>query len=254
MIQSYYGKIYAAGYDGGERHHVVVDFYLDQWRQAGSLTPVLEPMCGTGLNVLPFLEAGIDIDGLDASPYMLAECRKNCAAKGFKPKLYQQFFEELALPRHYGFAFIPGGSFGHIYDKTIAQACLQRLWEHLLPGGSFVLDLRMPAYRQIFVENNHADFSLEDLPDGSTIFGTSVWSDKDNGRIIRCWNKYEKYQDGVLRETEIFDYHERFYDEAEFVAMLQSAGFTEIKVSVADLNDGPGKDDWLVYSCRRPYA
>jgi hypothetical protein len=252
MIQSYYGKIYSAGYDGGDRHHLIVAFYLDQWRQAGSPTPVLEPMCGTGLNLLPFLEAGVEIDGFDASPYMLAECGKSCAAKGFKPKLYQQFFEEIDLPRQYGFTFIPGGSFGHIYDKALAQACLRRLGDHLLPGGYFVLDLRMPAYRQVFAQNNHVDFSVDDLPDGSTLFGTSVWSDKDNGRIIRCWNKFEKYVNGVLNETEIFDYHERFYDQAEFINMLQAANFAEIKVSKAHLGEGPGADDWLVYSCRRP--
>ena len=46
-----------------------LEFYL---RHLGSADePVLEPMCGSGRFLIPFLEWGVDIDGTDASPYML---------------------------------------------------------------------------------------------------------------------------------------------------------------------------------------
>lgn len=63
--------------------------YLEQWQQLGRPSPVLEPMCGTGLNLLPFLEAGSDIDGLDASPFMLALCREKGTTKGLTCALYE---------------------------------------------------------------------------------------------------------------------------------------------------------------------
>ena len=85
MNHSFYGKIYSESYDSDSldtsgRKHPLVAFYLNRWEQVEKPTPVLEPMCGTGFSLIPFLEAGADIDGLDASPYMLEECRKKCAA------------------------------------------------------------------------------------------------------------------------------------------------------------------------------
>ena len=63
-------RIYAEGYDVDEHRQPLLAFYLNRWRQAGSPTPLLEPMCGTGFFLIPFLEAGADIDGLDAAHAM----------------------------------------------------------------------------------------------------------------------------------------------------------------------------------------
>jgi hypothetical protein len=53
-------------------------------------------------------------------------------------------------------------------------------------------------------------------------------------------------------ETEVFDYYERFYDRAEFEAMLQSAGFVNIKMTQAWKADTePREQDWAVFSCRK---
>ena len=40
--------------------------------------PVLEAMCGSGRFLVPLAMDGIDIDGVDASPEMLAACKKKC--------------------------------------------------------------------------------------------------------------------------------------------------------------------------------
>ena len=111
---------------------------------AGPAGAVLEPMCGTGLKLIPMLEAGAEGDGLDASPFMLAICREKCEARGLDCTLYEQFLEQVALPRRYGFIFIPDRSFGHIHDKTQAAECLRRMYDHLVPGGWLVLDVRPP--------------------------------------------------------------------------------------------------------------
>lgn len=254
MRQSFYGKIYAASYDTGDSgREAFLPFYLQQWQFVDRQTPVLEPMCGTGLNLLPFLEAGAEIDGLDASPYMLAECHKKITAQGFKVNLYQQFLEEMTLPRQYGFMFISDRAFGHIHDKAVAQTSLTKLWEHLLPGGWLVFDVRPPAHRNAFPKVGHTEFNVEDRPDGVTIFTTSVWGDREDGRVLRCWNKHEQYVNGKLIETEAFDYYERFYERAELMALLQVAGFNEVKVMKAwDADLEPTANDGMVFACRKP--
>ncbi len=91
MPHSFYGQLYAKRYDRDEGRHNMLAYYLKRWDEAGRPSPVLEPLCGTGFFLIPFLEAGADIDGLDSSPYMLAECQKKAQEKNLSPQLYQQF-------------------------------------------------------------------------------------------------------------------------------------------------------------------
>ena len=252
MKQSFYGRIYSQGYDLEGRRVDMLPFYLDKWKKAGRPDPVLEPMCGTGYFLIPFLEAGADIDGVDASPYMLAECRKKCSDKGLDPSLHQQLIEEINLSRQYGFIFIPDRSFGHLYERETAQKSLQKLWDYLLPGGWFVLDLKTPPEEGEFGKSGETEIEIEDRPDGSTVWMTSLWSERDGGRVIRNLTRYEVYVNGELTTTELFDYNERFYDIVEFEEMLRTAGFMDIQTTKAYGDTEPSEHDIVVFSCRKP--
>ena len=252
MQQSFYNQLYAATYDIDDARHEMIDYYLNKWQQMGKPSPVLEPMCGTGFFLIPFMEAGAEIDGLDSSPHMLAECKQKCAARGVTPNLLEAYIEEMALPRQYGFIYIPDSSFGHIYDKAIAQACLHKLWEYLLPEGHFILDLRTPPHKDTFPESGQTVIEVDDRIDDATMMNTSVWLERDNGRVIRNVTKHEKFVDGQLVTTELMDYNQRFYDRAEFAAMLTAAGFADIQAVKAFDETEPQAHDSIVYSCRKP--
>lgn len=251
MIQSFYGKLYAESYDIGDERDEVCAFYRRRWEELGRPNPVLEPMCGTGFFLIPFMEAGADIDGMDSSPYMVDICRKKCATKGLAPNLYEQQLEAMTLPRQYAFIFIPDRSFAHIYAKDIAQRCLQKLSEHLLTEGWLVIEIKTPPKPGEFGIPGQAQFSVEDRSDGATVFSTSIWSEREAGRVIRNWSKYERYVHGKLVEVETFDYNERFYSQAEFAEMLQLAGFVDITAVKAYDNAEPQEHDVLVYTCRK---
>jgi SAM-dependent methyltransferase len=244
-------RIYAEGYDVDEHRQPLLAFYLNRWRQAGSPTPLLEPMCGTGFFLIPFLEAGADIDGFDASPHMLAECRRKCAAKGLTPTLYQQLLEEMTLPRQYGFIFIPDRSFALIYDLSAAQECLHQLAKQLLPGGWLVLDLKPKAREGEFGEAGQTEVALQDRPDGAIVLSTSILSRRDEGRVIRNVTKFEKFVGGELIETELFDYNERMYEWPTIERMLRAAGFTELGVTKAYEDTAPGPQDRYVVTARK---
>lgn len=73
-MSDYYGKLCTQIYevdksiaDGKE-----LDFYLS-YAQNKNLK-VLEPMCGNGRMLIPFMEKGIDIEGFDVSEEMLRLC------------------------------------------------------------------------------------------------------------------------------------------------------------------------------------
>ena len=81
------------------------NFYLSHAQ--GISGPILEPMCGSGRFLVPFLSEGYDIDGVDASADMLRACRRRCTEGGYTPELYHQYLHEMTLPRQYVLVFIP---------------------------------------------------------------------------------------------------------------------------------------------------
>lgn len=63
--------------------------------------PALDAGCGTGRLLIPFLRAGLDVDGCDVSGDMLVYCQQAADRAGVSPRLYQQALHQLALPRPY---------------------------------------------------------------------------------------------------------------------------------------------------------
>lgn len=252
MKSSFYGPIRAQGYDLGTDVSEIMSFYVEHWQRLVRPEPLIELMCGTGLNMVWYLQEGVGCDGLDASGFMLEQCQKRLSSFGFQSRLYEQSLEHLSLHQHYGFMFIPGGSFGHLYDNAIATASLKRMYEHLKIGGWLVIDVRQPSYMGNFGKDGEVDYDLDDYEDGATVFTTGYWQHLENGRVIRKWNKLERYVNNVLAGTEVFDYRERMYDEAELRGLLEQAGFDEIRVTKSYEHDVvPDSKDGLVFSCQR---
>ena len=105
--------------------------------------PALDLGCGTGRLLLPLLRAGLDVDGCDLSPDMLAHCRQRAARDGLAPRLYQQAMHELDLPRAYRTIFICD-SFGIGGQREQDAEALRRCHRHLAPGGVLVFSHELP--------------------------------------------------------------------------------------------------------------
>jgi len=105
--------------------------------------PALDVACGAGRLLIPYLQAGLDIDGFDVSPDMLALCRERATREGLSPNLYAQAMHELDLPRRYRTIVVCGG-FGLGGTRDQDFAALRRLYDHLEPGGLLLLDNENP--------------------------------------------------------------------------------------------------------------
>ncbi len=114
-------------------------FYRDVIQKYGQ--PVLDVGCGTGRLLLDYLQAGIDIDGVDNSPEMLAICRQKAHRAGLRPNLSEQYVEALDLPRRYQTILVPSSSLQLIIEPEQVDRALQRLADHLLPGGVLVASI-----------------------------------------------------------------------------------------------------------------
>jgi SAM-dependent methyltransferase len=109
----------------------------------GGGQPALDLGCGTGRLLAPLVQAGLDLDGCNVSPDMLALCREQAERSGLSPALYRQAFHELDLPRTYRTIYIRD-SFGIGGHREHNPEALRRCHRHLAPGGTFVFSHDLP--------------------------------------------------------------------------------------------------------------
>lgn len=57
--------------------------------------PALDVACGTGRLLVPYLRAGLDVDGCDVSPDMIALCREKAEREGLSTTLFVEAMHEL---------------------------------------------------------------------------------------------------------------------------------------------------------------
>ncbi|WP_337189305.1 class I SAM-dependent methyltransferase [Phenylobacterium sp.] len=223
-----YGSIAAEIYDIDKPLLALPDtgFHLERFRDFHR--PILEPACGSGRTLVPFLQAGLDISGFDPSPEMLERCRTRCAEAGYAPDLSQQRYEDFAYPRRFGAILIPVGSFTLIDDFATAMEALARFRDHLEPGGVLVVDLQGLS----FLASRTEDRRRWTSPSGEllTLEGVRTATDWKRQRAETTY-RYERWRDGVLAESQIEVMAQRYWGLEEFRLALAAAGFAEVSVS-----------------------
>jgi SAM-dependent methyltransferase len=117
--------------------------YFRRFVEAGQ--PALDAACGTGRLLVPWVAAGLDVDGVDASADMIACCREAAERVGRSPALYVQPLHGLDLPRRYGSIVVCGG-FGLGATRAQDVEGLRRLFAHLEPGGLLALDYEVDEF------------------------------------------------------------------------------------------------------------
>ncbi len=142
---------------------------------------LLELGCGTGRLLMPLARAGREVTGIDLAQSMLARCREKLAAESPEVRervtLAASDMTSFDFSRRFAMVFCAFGSFHHL--RTVEQQldCLARCRDHLLPGGTLVLDLVNPD-PSLGVER--ATESTVDDMSGGVVEWTS-------GRRVRSW-------------------------------------------------------------------
>lgn len=105
--------------------------------------PALDLACGTGRILVPMLERGFDVDGIDVSEDMLVHCRRRAQAAGVVPNLLRQPMHELRPRRRYRTVYICD-SFGIGGDRRRDFDALCRIREVLEDGGVLLISHDLP--------------------------------------------------------------------------------------------------------------
>jgi SAM-dependent methyltransferase len=188
---------------------------------------ILEGMVGSGRLLIPLLEAGLNVEGIDTSPDMLAACRQNCAARGLNPILYENSIEKLDIPGKFSAIVVTLGSFMLLESRTAAIAALKEFARYLEPNGRIFVDLEIPI-GSFKTEGTVSQREPVQCSDGSVIvMQTSSridWMEQVEHRYIR----YEKWKHGKLIDTELQHLPLHWFGREEFKKCLQEHGYTDI--------------------------
>ena len=240
-------------------------FYRDAIERFGE--PALDLACGAGRLLLPLLEAGLDVDGVDVSTDMLSQARRLADARGLSPSLTRQAMHELDLPRRYRTIFICD-SFGIGGERRHAVRALERVFQHLEPGGALVFSHDLPYAEE------EADW-LRWLPGRRG--EPEPWPDEGDRRRAADGDELEllfressfdpllqqsvlevrarRWRDGEMVEQEEHRIVLPEYFAQEIVLMLDTAGFTEVEIQGRYTGAPATRDDaTVVFLARRPAA
>jgi SAM-dependent methyltransferase len=222
--------------------------------------PALDVACGAGRLLLPYLRAGLDVDGCDISPDMLDRCRDQAAREGLSPRLYVQAMHELDLPRKYRTIIVCGG-FGIGGKRAWDLEALRRLYRHLEPGGQLVLDNEMPyanadvwpywlnAHRPELPGAWAATGTRNQTRDGSELeLRTRVTELDPLEQCLTMEVRIGLRRDGHLVSEEEHSLKEILYFQHELHQLLERVGFTSIEVQAGYTGAPPTpEDEFLVF-------
>ena len=131
--QNYYGNLCTDMYEilHEQAPQDELDFYLS-YAERGK--KILEPLCGSGRFLIPFLERGFDIYGIDSSKEMLDKLMQ----KAPNAQVIQADITDYTVQESFDYIFIPSGSISLFTDMRICKSILQKMKKLLAAGGKFV--------------------------------------------------------------------------------------------------------------------
>lgn len=236
--------------------------YFGQFVEAGQ--PALDVACGTGRLLVPWVAAGLDVDGCDVSPDMIRLCRQAAQAVGRAPQLYCQAMHELDVPRRYQTIIVCGG-IGLGSTREQDQEALRRLHDHLDPGGRLVLDNEVPysdaTYWGYWLARGSGALPEPEVPPGERALGPDGCEYALASRMLSldpvtqqaAWEIHARqWRDGSLSGEERRVLTSNLYFRGELVMMLERAGFASVQVRGQYNDQAPSPaDEFLVYIAER---
>lgn len=206
-------------------------FYRNLIGQYGQ--PALDVGCGTGRLLLDYLQEGLDVDGVDNSPEMLAICRQKSQKLGLQPALYEQKIQSLDLPRRYRTIFVPSSTIQLLTDPQDVEEAMRRFYQHLEPGGVLVLSFMSFWHKGDRLEIPFVPVGEAIRPEDGALI-RKYWSGKLNPEkqiVEQTVERYEVVVNGQVTLTEDHPWNNaaRWYTQDQANALYQAASFKNIQ-------------------------
>ena len=132
-------EIYDATSQRGDEEATVA--FLERMADGGR---VLELAIGTGRIALPLAERGVDIEGIDIAPAMVAKLRAKPG--GDKISVTMGNFAEVPVPGSFRLIFVVYNTLFNLLTQDEQVRCFENVATHLADDGKFVVEAMVPDY------------------------------------------------------------------------------------------------------------
>ncbi len=238
--------------------------YFRRYVEAGQ--PALDLGCGTGRLLLPYLRDGLDVDGSDVSADMLALCREAAEREGLSSPTSTRSRSTSSTCRAATARSSCAARSASAAREPRSMEALRRVYDHLEPGGTFVLDNEVPyaddngwTYWQ---SEGRATLPRPRRRPGERRVGSDGAEYELRSRLLDLDPLEQRMtlemQAFMWRDGELVAEDEHLltlthYFKDEVVLMLERAGFVDVTVRAALTDAEPtAADDFLVYTARKP--
>jgi SAM-dependent methyltransferase len=221
----------AARYYDGEHDGVRqdVDFFLERLRAERVRGPLLEPGCGTGRVAAPLAAAGYGVCGFDNCEAMLRRARRRRRSLPPEARLRLRFSRQdmaaFRYRRRFDAVVLAFSTLNLLPDAADRRRCLQRIAEHLEPGGLLLADLPNPEASAAAGPRRHGT-SFRLAGSGHLVTKTVEERDEPGAGAVAVRYTYTARRwldDAVVDELEV-DFSLARIDRREIETMLEEVG------------------------------
>jgi len=219
---------------------------------------VLELGVGTGRVLLPLVDAGHRVTGVDISPGLLQVARQKLQALAYEDRatLIEADLLSVNLPASaFALAVCTSNSLMHLADADAQAALLRRVHGWLQPSGLLMIDLFNPDLPRLLEVNGLMELAdrWTDMESGATVLKWSVRQVDIAVQVQETTFIYEEqFSDGSIRRT-VCPFPLRWIWRSEGELMLRLAGFVVEEVW-GDFDGTPydGHSEHIIFLARKP--
>ena len=192
--------------------------------------PALELGVGNGRFLIPAVEGGLALEGIDSSADMLDRCRRHAAARGLDVVLHHGDIAPLRLDRRFAALLCPAGSFTLVADEQRARDALACYLAHLEPGGTLALTMFVPG------DDDLTGFAWRLRRTGTADDGTTYVVHEATGEDVEpqvqlVYNRLEAFDaSGTLVHTELRKLRLRWWSRDQLADALATIGFVDVEM------------------------
>src|SRR5919106_6133917 len=132
--------------------------FLEQWARGG---PALELAIGTGRIALPLAARGIQVDGIDFSPAMVAKLRAKPGGDQIAVTIGD--FADVPVPGTYQLIYVVYNTLFNLLTQDDQVRCFENVAAHLTDDGVFVVEAFVPAYLHRLRDDQYVDAERIDV-------------------------------------------------------------------------------------------
>lgn len=233
MMKDYYGElatiVYQLSKPIGTALNGDIDYYLERIQANSSkYQRVLEIGSGTGRALIPLLEEGVNIEGIEYSDEMLSLCRDELARRQLTTSLYQGDYITCQFPHSFDTLIIPVATFNLITAHKGIQLFLEKCVSDLKKGGRIIFDIDLPFYPELG-ERQRSQYEWDSQKSISVEHEITKidWLTQE----IHHLYTYQLWKNQRLIDTQHQQLNIKWYGLTEIRFLLEQAGFKNVVIS-----------------------